>query len=159
MAYNRDHLNQQYFDLLLNKEILIGYCNRDAYKIPRYARWFNDWYEKQEPEYYVLSKLNPRFLESLEMVVIAATWCGSCRAEIARFYKILDVLEINPGNLSVIYVNKLKQVPGLDLTEYQFTRVPTFIFYRDHKEIGRINEQPKDTLEKDLLDIQQAFEQ
>lgn len=154
MKYTKDNPNQQYFDLLLNKEVLIGYCNRDAYDIPRYKRWFDEWYEKQEPESYVLSKLRKDFLKSVEIKVISASWCGGCRTEIARFYKILDTLEVQPKRLTVIYVNKQKQVPGLDLSEYQISRVPTFLFYQSGREIGRINERPADTLERDILQIQ-----
>lgn len=154
MKYTKDNPNQQYFDLLLNKEVLIGYCDRNAYEIPRYKRWFDEWYEKQEPESYVLSKINKDFFRSLEILVFSASWCGGCRTELARFYKIMDVLDLQPKRLTVIYVNKQKQVPGLDLSEYQFSRVPTFIFYRNNREIGRISERPADTLESDILEIQ-----
>ena len=154
MRYTKENPNQQFFDLLLNKEILIGYCNRQAYDIPRYKRWFDEWYEKQEPETYVVSKIDSDFIRNLDIVILSASWCGSCRTEISRFYKILDFKEVFPKNLDIIYVNKQKQVPGLDLTQYQFTRVPTFIFYMENKEIGRINERPPDTLEQEILEIQ-----
>jgi thiol-disulfide isomerase/thioredoxin len=158
MNYNKENLNQQFFDLLLNKEILIGYCDRKAYEIPRYKRWFDDWYEKQEPESYILSKLDKAFLREVQIVLISATWCGACRTETSRFYKILDALDVIPENLTVIYVNKQKRVPGLDLSSYGFSKVPTFIFYKGNEEIGRISERPQDTLEHDLLEIQRRNE-
>ncbi len=154
MKYTKENPNQQFFDLLLNKEILIGYADRKAYEIPPYKRWFDEWYEKQEPETYVLSKIDTEFLRNLEVVVLSASWCGSCRTEISRFYKILDVMQAAPKKLDVIYVNRQKQVPGLELTHYRFSRVPTFIFYSNGKEIGRINERPVDTLEQEILEIQ-----
>ena len=127
MQYSKENPNQQILDLALNKEILIGYCDRDAYKIERYKRWFDDWYKKQEPEAYILNKLEPDFLKSLEITIFAATWCGSCRVETARFYKIFDALKIPFEKVTVLYVNRQKKIPGLDISSYDVTRVPTFI--------------------------------
>jgi thiol-disulfide isomerase/thioredoxin len=152
--YTKENPNQQILDLALNKEILIGYCNRDAYKIERYKRWFDDWYERQEPEVYVLNKLDKSFLEKLEIIVFGATWCGACRVETARFYKIFDMLGISFDNVSLLYLNRQKKIPGMELDSFNISRVPTFVFKLNNKEIGRITEQPKDTLEADLLEIQ-----
>ena len=154
LFYSKDAPNQQILDLTLNKEILIGYCNREAYNIERYKRWFDNWYEKQEPEAYILDKLNKEFLKNIEITIFAATWCGACRVETARFYKIFDTLQLAFDNVTVLYLNRQKKIPGLDITAYNVDHVPTFIFYQNKKEIGRIVEQPKDTLEADLLEIQ-----
>ncbi len=154
MIYSKEYPNQQILDLALNKEILIGYCNRKAYNIEPYKNWFDKWYEKLEPEIYFLNKLNKEFLKNIEIIIFAASWCGACRVEIARFYKIFDTLQIPFDNVTVLYVNRLKKIPGFDITPFEINRVPTFIFYQDKNEIGRIIESPKDTLEADLLEIQ-----
>ena len=44
-----------------------------------------------------------------------------------------------------------KQSPDFNPESYQINRVPTAIIYRNNKEIGRIIETPKKTLEKDLF--------
>ncbi|MFW5657626.1 MAG: thioredoxin family protein [Bacteroidota bacterium] len=147
--------NQVTIDPVLNKEILIGYCDRGAYKIPRYQRWFDEWYKKQEPEVYYTGKLQAGFLASLSITIISASWCGSCRTEVARFYKIFDGLNINYNKVTVIYVNKQKQAPGIDISALRIGRVPTFIFYKNSTEIARITEQPKDTLEAELFRVQE----
>lgn len=157
--HSKDTPNQQILDLSLNKKILIGYCNRDAYKIERYKRWFDDWYEKQEPEAYILNKLDKNFLKNLEITIFSATWCGACRVETARFYKIFDTLQISFDTVTVLYLNRQKKIPGLDIESFDVTHVPTIIFYQNKKEIGRIVEQPKDTLEATILEIQNKMAQ
>jgi len=52
-------------------------------------------------------------------------------------------------------INVNREMVGLadevDGLEIHF--VPTFIFYRDEEEIGRIIEMPYESLEKDMLEI------
>ena len=41
----------------------------------------------------------------------------------------------------------------IDLKKYEMEKVPTFIFYRHEKEIGRIIEHPEERLEEDINKI------
>jgi hypothetical protein len=41
----------------------------------------------------------------------------------------------------------------MDLTSYNIVYVPTFIFYKDGVEVGRIVEAPKHSLEIDIINI------
>jgi hypothetical protein len=53
----------------------------------------------------------------------------------------------------MIAVDSKKQASGLDITAYDIERVPTFIIYKEGKEIGRIIETPVQSLEADLQKI------
>jgi ribosomal protein L30E len=68
--------------------------------------------------------------------------------------KIIDVVR-NP-NVVVNYYN-VKRKASKDVKYYaadlKVERVPTFIFYRDGKEIGRIVENPQKSLVEDFLEI------
>ena len=86
---------------------------------------------------------------------MAGTWCPDTQRELPGFYRVLDHLGFNEAYMQVIYVNTLKKAPGIDLESSEIERVPTFIFFREGLEIGRIIESPVESLEKDLLKILQ----
>jgi hypothetical protein len=72
---------------------------------------------------------------------------------VPRFLKILDTTDYPEENLLMIAVDSKKQASGLDITAYDIERVPTFIIYKEGKEIGRIIETPVQSLEADLQKI------
>ena len=82
------------------------------------------------------------------------TWCDDSKREIPNFYKILDNAKFNYLNLEMVAVDKSKKAKGLE-KGYDIIRVPTFIFYKDGKEIGRFVEHALDgsSIEQDILKI------
>ena len=85
------------------------------------------------------------------------TWCGDSKKEIPRFYKVLETTKFPENQLQVIAVNRTKdaykQSPNHEEKGLNIHRVPTFIFYKNGKEVNRIVEHPKETLERDMLNI------
>jgi hypothetical protein len=63
----------------------------------------------------------------------------------------MDMVNFNEKNISLIGVDTKKQTYITDISDLEIKLIPTFIFYRNDKEIGRIVETPKKTLEKDIL--------
>jgi thiol-disulfide isomerase/thioredoxin len=80
------------------------------------------------------------------------SWCEDSRREIPKFYKILDETKFDVNYLQLIAVDRSKKYDNYekDLTIF---RVPTIIFYKNGKEIGRFVEYPRETIEKDFLKI------
>ncbi len=77
------------------------------------------------------------------------TWCSDSRREVPRFYKIMD--EVGFADFDMITVNRAKQANGLE-KGYNLNYVPTFILFKNGKEIGRFVERVvNDSLENDLL--------
>jgi len=82
------------------------------------------------------------------------TWCPDSRKEVPRFYKILDSLKFPESQLKLITVNRMKKGIAQETDGLNIQRVPTFIFYKDGKEVGRIIEHPSfDRLEDDVQKI------
>jgi thiol-disulfide isomerase/thioredoxin len=81
------------------------------------------------------------------------TWCGDSRRETPRFYKVLEQTDFDLNNFELITVNKDKKTPDNLQEGLNIIRVPTFIFYKQGKEVGRYVEFPRETLEKDILKI------
>ena len=70
-----------------------------------------------------------------------------------RFYKILDETGYKEINLTVIGVNRDKNALSVNIENLDVELVPTFIVYQNDKELGRIVESPRKSLEDDLWKI------
>jgi thiol-disulfide isomerase/thioredoxin len=96
-------------------------------------------------------------LKTFKIKVFLGTWCGDSKREVPNFYKILDTAKFPESQLQVIAVNRTedayKQSPNHEEKGLNIHRVPTFIFYKNGKEVNRIVEHPKETLERDIYKI------
>jgi thiol-disulfide isomerase/thioredoxin len=138
------------------KEKLLGKINREGLT----TNSFNSWYHKNYDNYLVNDKVVEALKDSLNQYTIKAflgTWCGDSRRELPRFYNILDAANFPEAQLEVIALDRTqeayKRSPNAEEKGLNIHRVPTFIFYKDGKEVNRIVEFPKQTLERDILSI------
>ncbi len=88
-----------------------------------------------------------------EILLFLGTWCPDSVSEAPKFIKVYDTVK-NPNlSLQLYGVDRAKQ-DGLGLTtKYDVKRVPTTLFLRDGRELGRIIEYPGKTMEEDALAI------
>jgi len=152
--------NKIIFDEAANQNILFGNCNFEAFNINP----FNEWYDEEYFTYEV-NKSQFDFKESLisdvSIIIVLGSWCGDSKREVPRFIKILNELGSSPATIEIIGVNRNKEaenikseiVKSISLNELDIKYVPTFIFYKNKKEIGRIIETPIISLELDMLNI------
>ncbi len=136
--------------------LLLGEINRNGLT----KNSFNKWFYKNYKDYLVnkkVVKLLKTSLKDYEIKVFLGTWCRDSKREVPRFYKVLDAANFPEIQLKAIAVNRTdeayKQSPNHEEKGLNIHRVPTFIFYKDGKEINRIVESPKETLERDILKI------
>jgi len=121
---------------------------------------FNDWFVKNYDDYLQNDKVIEQLKKSLKgykITVFLGTWCGDSKREVPRFYRVLEAANFSKSNLKVIALDNetkmYKKSPGGEEKGLKIHRVPTFIFYKNDKEVNRIVERPKETLEKDILHI------
>lgn len=111
------------------------------------------WYEENELSYNVdegaLADID-RLLEGVEIKVVMGTWCHDSKREVPRFYKILSH---KTDNIEMIALDRKKQSPNGETDAMAITNTPTFIFYKNGKEMNRIVETPVDSLERDMIKI------
>jgi len=116
---------------------------------------FPGWKDRSEvytPRTDVMEKLRASSTR-VDTVVFLGTWCKDSRNEVPKFLKVYDGAANGNFTLTMYGVDRSKK-DGQGLTEkYGITRVPTFIFMRDDKELGRIVEFPRSTMEGDFLSI------
>jgi len=144
--------NKTIIDEESGKPMLIGYCTRDVFKDTSFSWWYNSEYEMYELEYSTLDKLEGK-LNSLEITIVLGTWCSDSREQIPRFLKILDELNFLEEKMTLIAVDRDKKWEEGEIENLNITLVPSIIFYKNGEELGRIEELPKETLEKDFAEI------
>lgn len=144
---------QQDITVVKNKqEDLIGFINRTSFQKDAYNVWFTKNYDSYTPDTLTISSLKEN-LKGITIKGFMGTWCGDSKREVPHFYKILDIANFNFKNLELIAVDKNKKTPDNLQQEYNIIRVPTFIFFKDEKEIGRYVEYARESLEADILTI------
>ncbi|WP_028377628.1 TlpA family protein disulfide reductase [Leeuwenhoekiella sp. MAR_2009_132] len=132
-------------------EMLTGKTQRTQLQAGTFGSWFNPEYGDYTVDSGLLEELKP-LLKDVEITVFMGTWCGDSKRETPRFYKILDAAG-KTKDIELITVDRSKTTPqGLEAGK-DIIRVPTLIFSKDGKELGRIVEYPIESLEADMLKI------
>jgi len=149
--------NKKYFDKKVGSEILIDQCNRDGLKEGTFGVAFNFQYAEYNSDIYTIGKLK-NHLENISIKLVFGSWCSDSEIQVPRFIKVLDEIDFDDANLTIIAVDRLKESRDLNIDDLKIKYVPTFIIYKNNNEIGRIVESPKISLEMDLLKILQKEE-
>lgn len=131
---------------------LIGIANRESFTDDAYKSWFNSRYEEYKTDKEIIEQIKGE-INNFTIKGFMGTWCGDSKREVPRFYKILDETGFNQEYFELITVGRNKKTPDNLQEGYDLLRVPTFIFYKNGKEVGRFVEYPRETIEKDILKI------
>ena len=121
-------------------------------QILKYEGW-KQRYMNYEPDSSMIDTLKSKIGDNLKVDVYFAFWCGDSKRNVPLFLKIVDQV----GNAVSVNYFSVDRKPGRNtkyfVDKFKVERVPTFIFYRDVKEIGRIIENPKENMLADFLKI------
>lgn len=135
-----------------NVPMLVGTITRSLLTEDTFGEWFKKSYDIHKLDQKTLEKVNKDFT-NLNITIVLGTWCGDSKEFVPPFLKILDTLGFPESNLKLVCVDRQRQGIADEVKDLDIKLVPTFIFYREGKEIGRIIESPKQGLEKDFLKI------
>ena len=146
-------INQIKIDDRVERSILIGKVTLVGLNDTLCADWFKPEYKAYESDATILSHLNNKDLSELKMTLVLGTWCNDSHIQVPRMIKLLEELKFPMSSLEIFAMDTYKKAPGVDIKAIDVKRVPTLIVYKAEKELGRIIERPKISLEKDLLEI------
>ncbi len=132
---------------------LLGYFDPAQLTREPYSEWYYTGYDNYQPKPEAMSKLNEITKNGLTIKVVMGTWCPDSRREVPRFMKILSLWQFPAQDILFIGVDNAKLSPVGEYDKLSIQRVPTFIFYKNKTEAGRIIENPVTSLEQDIVNI------
>ncbi len=132
---------------------LIGYLEKADFLEGKHKVWFDKNYVNYQPKEKVVKKIKKQ-LKGISIISFLGSWCHDSKRELPRFYKIMELAGFDlKNNFKIIGITRGKKTPDNLQEGYNIKHTPTFIFYKDGKEIGRYVEHSRETLEKDILKI------
>jgi len=121
-------------------------------EILKHNEWNNIFREYSvDPSLVSLLKNKINKIDTIK--VYFAFWCGDSRNNVPKFIKLIDL--IDPDKIEITYISVGRKTDGAKyfVSNLKILRVPTFIFFNNGKEIGRIVENPVKSLPEDILNI------
>lgn len=132
---------------------LVGRFSQSALHIKPYSDWYLGNFQAYIPDSAELALLADH-IHGINIKVVIGTWCSDSKRETPRLFKLLTAINYPIEEISIIGVardkfrNEKDSIPSIK--KLNIVRVPTIIFYKDKKELGRIIEYPVNSLEKDM---------
>ena len=138
------------------REKLLGKIDKNGLQQDAFITWFDVNYREYQMDTTTMAPLKKE-LDKFEIRAFMGTWCGDSRREVPRFYKILEELGYPAEKMKMVAVDYIKpnykKSPGGEEKGLKIIKVPTFIFFKNGKEVNRIVESPIVSLEKDMVTI------
>ena len=135
-----------------DQQMIVGKLTKEELMQEPYASWFKPGYENYQPSAEALETIKKNISE-YEIIGFMGTWCGDSRREVPKFFKLLEAAGYDLSKLTMIGVDRSKTTPDNLQEGYDVTRVPTFIFMKDGKEVNRFVEYAQESLEEDVAKI------
>ena len=132
---------------------LLGDISLQRLSEPPHASWYLEGYASYTPDALYLERLRNTDISDLTITVVLGTWCPDSRREVPRFMKLADLWGFPAEKIRFIGVDINKVAPLDEYNSLGIERVPTFIFFENNSEKGRIIEIPVSSLEQDSNDI------
>jgi thiol-disulfide isomerase/thioredoxin len=129
---------------------LTGQVTRAA--LLNYAGWEQLRAEDYTPDAAAVASIKEQ-CQDVEALLFVASWCPDSKRDVPRLFKILDQAGFPESRVTMHALDRTKKDAAGLTVQWNIERVPTFIFLRGGKEVGRIVERPKATLESDLLHL------
>lgn len=133
-------------------KILKGYIERTQLESDSLFSWYTTNYESYTLDFVTIHEIEPNS-KNIHFVLVVGTWCSDSKREVPQLFKIFDAAKISSDKVLMFGVDRTKKSQDGTTEKYNILRVPTLILFKGEQEIGRIVEQPRETLEKDLLRI------
>ena len=113
---------------------------------------FNRYKTAYKPNQAAIEYLQS-YRRNVTVKVFLGTWCIDSIRNVPAYLKTKEILGDSNYKTTYIGVNRDRS-DGAGMTRaYNVTTSPTFIFEIDGREVGRITQKPRKTIEEDMVDI------
>ncbi|MHC1733586.1 MAG: thioredoxin family protein [Bacteroidales bacterium] len=132
---------------------LLGDISPAMFNNQPHSEWYHAGYAQYQPDMTIMAELMVQEKDDLTITIVLGTWCPDSRREVPRFMKIIDLWGFPKEKIRFIGTDIDKAAPLEDFSLLTIERVPTFIFFKNNVETGRIIEVPVTSLEQDTRNI------
>lgn len=142
---------QNYYTSKENEVHLLGKIDLQTLKESPYGTWFNRSIKNDYKLEY------SEYLTDTKVKIFLGTWCGDSKEWVPEFVDMWNQNNLSKEQLELIALHNeeelYKRCPEELEKGLNIHRVPTFIFYKNGEEIGRIVESPVNDLRTDVDQI------
>jgi thiol-disulfide isomerase/thioredoxin len=135
-------------DSVKNQRILIGKVTQANIAD---SMWYRENYGGESVSADALNTIND-FSNEVTVEVFFGTWCEDSRIWVPSFIGLIDKTEL-ADQVSLVALPRSKNTAETAKLKEIIERVPTFVFWRDGQEIGRIVETPEVSLVEDMIEV------
>lgn len=136
-----------------NEKILNGIINREIIEADSALPWLARDMKYISPEASAIKTFQEKKAK-FSLIVFAGTWCEDSQNLLPKFYKLILKSGYPEKKILLIGVDRSKQTINNLHTQYNITKVPTFIVMQGKTEVARIVEYGKyNDIEKELTEI------
>ncbi|MFH1143893.1 MAG: thioredoxin family protein [Candidatus Eisenbacteria bacterium] len=89
----------------------------------------------------------------VEILAFFGSWCRTCKNLLPALIATLDAADNPAFHLVLIGLDENMQEPAELIATHGLSATPSFIFLTDGYELGRIEDQPRKTIEADFVEI------
>lgn len=137
-------------DVQIEEKIITGEIEKVTLSTNEFP-WFERNYKNYSLAVENRKALSVLLSDKISCKIFMGTWCSDSRRDVPKFIKIADSTGFNTYEIIGLDHNK---VSGLGIEkDFKIEKVPTFIFFKDGKEKGRIIENPTKSMQEDIVDI------
>lgn len=154
ISANAQEINKKLEDQIKHKQIMLNECSREGLvEFPEFKASYDANYENYKVDSAAIPQLE-KLIKGKKIKVVLGTWCGDSKYQVPNFLKVADATKVKESDVTFIAVDGAKKAENGLIDGLDIQRVPTFILFdKKGKELGRIIENPKKSLELDLIDI------
>jgi len=102
---------------------------------------------------YEVREVAEKIPTDVRVLIFFGTWCHDSQREVPRMLKILEAAGLPEDHIKMVTLDFSKTDPGGLAVANGVEFTPTFIFFREHQEVGRIIEKPATTLEDAMVEL------
>ena len=111
---------------------------------------------KRNYDAYEVTAVIDELPADLEVKILFGTWCHDSEREVPRMLKLLAASGVKEENISLISLDIRKEEPEGRAKALEVRFTPTFVFFSEGTELGRIIERPVVDLTHDLTALVKA---
>lgn len=137
-----------------SKKIVSGRMSLDELNQEKDFPWYFNGVRAYSPDVLVVSNLK-QHATGLGVIIFAGSWCSDTHVNMPKMIKVLQEMGVGSNQIEVIMLDFKKQSLWFNAGVFNITNVPTFIFFKNGKMVGKIVEQFNTSAEQDLQDLLQ----